>query len=219
MAEENLQRPIRPLYDVWLKPRRVFRELATTPVGRTDYLLGAAQGMVSWLALCRAQSAGLHVGVVEIFGKALLVGTVAGILGIMLMSAVYSGIGRRAGGSATRAQVFHVLAYGGVPLVVSLGIWALAALLLGPAAFVDTRPADLELFPNLLLHFQSVAHVVLIGWSLLIQVMGFSEVEGLATRRAFGVWVIGQLLVLAGVVVLVIVIFGPDFSGVPGPPA
>ena len=219
MPEENLTRPIRPLYDVWLKPRRVFRELAATPVGRTDYLLGAAQGMVSWLALCRAQSAGLHSSVVEIFGKALIVGTVAGILGIILMTAVYTGIGRRAGGSAKRAQVFHVLAYGGVPLVASLGIWAITALLLGPAAFVEKRPADLELFPNLLLHFQSVAHIVLIGWSLLIQVMGFSEVEGLATRRAFGVWVIGQLLVLAAVIILAIVAFGPDFSGVPGPPA
>ncbi|MFI4890957.1 MAG: YIP1 family protein [Steroidobacterales bacterium] len=218
MDDENPNRPIRPLYDVWLKPRRVFRELAATPVGRTDYLLAAAQGMVSWLALCRAQSAGLHSGVVEIFGKALIAGPVAGILGIILMTAVYTGIGRRAGGGARREQVFHVLAYGGVPLVGSLGLWAVTALLLGPTAFVENRPAGLELFPSLLLQFQSIVHIVLIGWSLLIQVMGFSEVEGLATRRAFGVWVIGQLLVLFAVIILAIVVFGPDLSGVPGPP-
>ena len=43
--------PIRPLKDVWLRPRRVFRELAAYPVGITDYLLAAAQGVGNFLAL------------------------------------------------------------------------------------------------------------------------------------------------------------------------
>ncbi len=215
MPDENTSRPIRPLVDVWLKPRRVFRELAATPVTRTDYLLAAAQGMVSWLALCRAQSAGLHSSIAEIFGKSLIVGPIAGILGILLMTAIYGQIGRRIGGSATRSQVFHVLAYGGVPLVASLGIWAITGLLLGTAAFIDKAPPDLDLLPGLLLKFQSVAHVVLIGWSLLIQVMGFSEVQGLAVKRAFGIWVIGQLLVLCAVIFLIVALYGPD---IPSPP-
>jgi len=56
---------------------------------------------------------------------------------------------------------------------------------------------------------------VLIGWSLLIQVMGFSEVEGLATRRAFGIWVIGQLLVLAAVAILAILVYTPEIAPPP----
>jgi hypothetical protein len=215
MPDENSSRPIRPLTDVWLKPRRVFRELAAAPITRTDYLLAAAQGMVSWLALCRAQSAGLHSSVEEIFGKSLIVGPIAGVLGILVMSAIYGQIGRRIGGSATRSQVFHVLAYGGVPLVVSLGIWAVTGLLLGTTAFIDKAPPDMDFLPGLLLKFQSVAHVALIGWSLLIQVMGFSEVQGLAVKRAFGIWVIGQLLVLCAVIFLIVVLYGPN---VPPPP-
>jgi hypothetical protein len=215
MSEESPTRPVRPLYDVWLKPRRVFRELAATPIGRTDYLLAAAQGAISWLVLCRAQSVGLHGSIADIFGKALIVGPVAGILGILLMTAIYVRIGRRAGGAAKREQVFHVLAYGGVPLVASLGIWTMAALLLGPVAFVDNPPADLELFPSLLLRIQSALHMVLIGWSLLLQVMGFSEVEGLATRRAFGLWVLGQLLVLGAVFILAIFVYTPEGAPLP----
>jgi hypothetical protein len=65
--------PIRPLHDVWLRPRRVFRELATRQVGAADYLLGAAQGIAGWLALSRAQNAGTSSGVAEIFVKALLI--------------------------------------------------------------------------------------------------------------------------------------------------
>jgi len=215
MSEENPPHEIRPLVDIWLRPRRVFRELAEAPITFIDYLLAAAQGTVSWLALCRAQSAGLHAGAAEIFIKALYVGPVAGVLGVLVMTALYGQIGRRVGGSATRTQIFHVLAYGGVPLVVSLGIWIIAALLLGAPVFVEKTPADLELIPGLLLKFQSFAHLALIGWSLLIQVMGFSEVQGLAVRRAFGIWVIGQLLVLVAVIVLAVALYGPAIA----PPA
>ena len=42
-----------------------------------DYLLGAAQGIVSWLALSRAEAAGAASPVLEIIGKALLIGPVA----------------------------------------------------------------------------------------------------------------------------------------------
>jgi Yip1 domain len=213
MSRENTPRPVRPLVDVWLRPRRVFRELADVPVGRTDYLLAAAQGMVSWLALCRAQSVGLHSSVTEIFTLAALAGPVAGVLGVLLMTAIYGQIGRRAGGSATRAQIFHVLAYGGVPLVVLLGLWAITAVVLGSTAFVKQAPANLDLFPGLLFHLQSVAHWTLIGWSLLIQIMGFSEIQGFIVRRAFGIWVIGQLLVLVAVMMLALAIYGP--GGVP----
>jgi hypothetical protein len=43
---------------------------------------------------------------------------------------------------------------------------------------------------------QFASYILLLLWSFVLQVMGFSEVLGLATRRAFGVWVLGQLLAL-----------------------
>jgi hypothetical protein len=43
---------------------------------------------------------------------------------------------------------------------------------------------------------QFAAHMLLLLWSVVLQVMGFSEVLGLPTRKAFGVWVLGQLLAL-----------------------
>jgi preprotein translocase subunit SecD len=31
-------------------------------------------------------------------------------------------------------------------------------------------------------------------WSIVLQVMGFSEIQGFATRKAFGVWALGQII-------------------------
>ena len=100
--ETAREQRIRPLQDVWLRPRRVFRELAAQPIGRIDFLLGAAQGMVSWLALSRTQNAGATAGVAEILGKGLCIGSLFGIVSMYMMAEVYTRLGKRVGGAATR---------------------------------------------------------------------------------------------------------------------
>ncbi len=206
------EEPIRPLHDVWLRPRRVFRELASTPVGRTDYLLGAAQGIAGWLALSRQQDAGAVSSVIEIFGKSLILGAVAGIVTLYLMATIYARLCARAGKSAVRQQVFHVLAYGGVPLAASLIVWLFTALLAGEATFEVTLRPDVETFVALVLRIQFITYVVLTLWSIVIQVMGLSEIQGLATRKAFGLWILGQLIGFLALLFLTILVttFLPD---------
>ena len=186
--------PIRPLKDVWLRPRRVFRELATRPIGATDLLLTAMQGVATSLAFYRAQPASTHQSAAEIVSSALVFGPLSGLLTIYLFAAIYARLGKRAGGSSTRNQVFHVLAYGGVPQAASLILWGFTALLLGETAFVDTPGAEVDGFVAFVLRVQFAGYLLLFLWSVVLQVMGFSEILGLATRKAFGIWVLGQLL-------------------------
>ncbi|HEY4445901.1 MAG TPA: YIP1 family protein [Steroidobacteraceae bacterium] len=186
--------PIRPLKDVWLRPRRVFRELATQPVGIIDYLLAAAQGIGNFLALYRHEGAGAHSSVGAILANSFAYGAVAGVASVYLMAVIYRRLGARAGGKSTTNQVLHVLTYGSVPMAASLAIWVLTALLAGEATFVETPRADTEGFLVLLLHAQFISYVLLLIWSIVLQVMGFSEIQGLATRKAFGVWFLGQII-------------------------
>jgi hypothetical protein len=172
----------------------VFRELSAQPLGITDYLLAAAQGIGNFLALYRHEGAGAHSSVEEILAKSFAYGAIAGVISVYLMAVIYGRIGLRAGGKSTTNQVIHVLAYGGVPMAASLAIWVLTALLAGEATFVETPRADLEDFLALLLHVQFISYVLLLIWSIVLQVMGLSEIQGLATRKAFGVWFLGQII-------------------------
>jgi hypothetical protein len=184
----------------------VFRALASQPIGRVDFLLGAAQGMVGWLALSRATNAAATSGVVTIVGRAAIGGSLMGIASLFLFAEIYERLGNRMGGKSTRNQVVHVLAYGSVPIAVSLGIWLLTALLAGNAAFMQVPRPDVENFVALLLHAQFIAYLLLAFWSVLLQVMGFSEIQGLTTRKAFWVWVLGQLIGLIGALFLTVLI-------------
>ena len=172
----------------------MFRELAARPLGIADYLLAAAQGVGNLLALCRHVGAGAHSSVEAILAISFAYGAVSGVVSVYLMAVIYGRLGLRAGGKSTTTQVIHVLAYGGVPMAASLAIWVLTALLAGEATFVETPRADLEAFLALLLHMQFISYVLLFIWSIVLQVMGLSEIQGLTTRKAFGVWFLGQII-------------------------
>jgi hypothetical protein len=209
---------IRPLKDVWLRPRRVFRELATQPIGAVDYLLAAAQGTATAVTLYRTQLSGSGFTAGEILGSACIFGPLGGVLSMYLFAAIYGRLGSRAGGKSARNQVFHVLAYGGIPVAASLILWIFTALLVGEAAIVDKPGGEVDGFVGFVLQAQLAAYLFLLFWSVVLQVMGFSEILGLATRKAFAVWVLGQLLWLLALFFLSVLI-GLLFPGlVPATP-
>jgi hypothetical protein len=171
-----------------------------------DRLLGAMQGVVVILSACRAQDAGAKLGLGQIFAGAFIVGSVSGIISLYIMAAIYVRIAGKSADSAVRRQVVHVLAYGGVPLSMSLCIWVLTALLAGETTFLHAPRPDDEGFILILLYARAGSSWLLAAWSVVLQVMGFSEILGIATRRAFGIWVLGQLIgALAALIAFVLI--------------
>jgi hypothetical protein len=184
----------------------VFRELASRPIAITDYLLASAQGIGSCFVLYRTQAVQTHSGVGEILVNSLLIGPIAGVTSMFLFAVIYSRLGKRAGGKSSRDAVFHVLAYGGMPMVAALGLWALTALAAGDAAFVDAPANQIEDSVVVILRLQIIAHTFLVLWSLVLQVMGFSEIQGFPMGKAFGVWLLGQVLWLFALLSLFVLI-------------
>jgi hypothetical protein len=171
-----------------------------------DLLLGAAQGIVGFLGYCRARNLGATYGLAEIFGAAAVAGSILGIVSLYIMGTIYARLGSGPASPALRRQAIHVLAYGAVPMAVSLGIWVLTALLAGDATFLATPRAEDEGFVAILLSAQFISYVLLMIWSVLLQVMGFSEVLKMTTGKALGIWVLGQMVgVLAALFLAAIV--------------
>jgi hypothetical protein len=196
---------IRPLKDVWLRPRRVFRELAARPVTVTNYALAAVLGIGNLLAFFRAQPFEGHSGAGEILLNSLIFGPICGVASMYLFAAIYVRLGARAGGNSSRDALFHVLTYGAMPLIAALGVRAVGILLIGDSVFVAAPKQELEGFQAIVLLLQLLASVFLCLWSVTLQVMGFSELQGVAMRTAFGIWVLGQLLAAVALVTLLVI--------------
>jgi hypothetical protein len=192
--------------------------LATRPIGAADYLLAATQGVASSIMVYRTQLAGSNVSTAEILGGSFIFGPLAGVVSMYLFAAIYGRLGTRAGGKSTRNQVFHVLAYGGVPVAASLLLWMFTALLVGEAAVVERPGVEIDSFVAFVLRVQLASYMLLWLWTIVLQVMGFSEILGLTTRKAFGVWVLGQVLALLLTFffwILIAVLFPGNVPGAP----
>jgi hypothetical protein len=196
----------------------VFRELADRPIGLTDHVLAAAQGVATSLTLYRTQLGAMHASAADVVEISFLFGPIGGIVGLYLFAAIYRRLGVRAGGKSARNQVIHVLAYGGIPVVASLILRAFTALFVGEPAIVDTPGAELDGFVGFILSAQVAAYVLLLLWSVVLQVMGLSEMLGLATGRTFAVWLLGQVFTSLAAVILSVLV-AVLFPGLlPNPP-
>lgn len=197
---------VRPLREVWLRPRRVFRALAGRPLGFTDYALASVLGIGNFLAFYRSQSADAHRGIGEILLNSLIFGPITGVASMYLFASIYARLGVRAGGNSSRAAVFHVLAYGGMPVVAALCVWGLAIMLIGNAAFLATPDKELDGFQVIILQLGIFAYLFLWLWSVVLQVMGFSELQGFATGKALRIWLLGQILSIVAWVALLLIV-------------
>jgi hypothetical protein len=135
-----------------------------------------------------------------------------------LFAAIYGRLGKRVAGQSARNQVFHVLAYGGIPVAASLILSIFTALLVGDAAILNTPGVEVDGFVTFVLRVQFTAYLLLAFWTIVLQVMGFSETLGLTVRRAFAVWVLGQVLGLLAYLFLNILL-GILFPGILPPAA
>lgn len=182
-----------PVREVCIRPRKVFRELADSPVGPVDYALSAAQGIALALFFSRVKNMGLTAGIAEILFRAVAQGTLSGIAVIWLQSWLYTWLGRQTGGVGKRAAIMHVLAYGSAPLLITLALGCLSALFMGVDAFV-AQPKDPEIFETLIGTALTAGFLIPALWSVVLQIMGLSEVHRVRFRGALGTWLLGQAL-------------------------
>jgi hypothetical protein len=192
--------------------------LATHPIGATDYILAAAQGVATSVMVYRTQLSGTGTTAAQLLGSALVFGSVGGVVSMYLFAAIYGRLGKRVAGQSARNQVFHVLAYGGIPVAASLILSIFTALLVGDAAILNTPGVEVDGFVTFVLRVQFTAYLLLAFWTIVLQVMGFSETLGLTVRRAFAVWVLGQVLGLLAYLFLNILL-GILFPGILPPAA
>ena len=138
--------------------------------------------------------------------ESLSYGSVVGVASLYVMAAIYARLGKRAGGKCdaqpgdpcprvrrrTDGRVTRHLGVDGV--------------LAGEATFIETAARRSRGLSSSCCYRRSSCLCAATIWSMVLQVMGFSEIQGLLTRKAFGVWVLGQIIGLLAALFLTLLI-------------
>jgi hypothetical protein len=205
-VEIDVTKKLNPWFSIWLKPRGTMRQILATeyPV-YVVFILAAIGGISQSLDTAAIHGLGDKVSVPTIFGIALTLGAIGGIIQMYLGSFVLKWTGSWLKGQATYTQVRLAYVWTSIPLAWLLLFWIPNVLLFGEENFTALTPR-IDESGSLLLMFLGLGIVEMIGgaWAFIIFLKCLGEVQGFSAWKAL----LNVLLAILVVIVpLVLIIF------------
>jgi hypothetical protein len=161
------------------------RAIAATDAARQLWLLAALYGLPSTLHAAQLLEAGARFALPQILGAALVLAPFAGMLGIIIASALLYWTGRWIGGQGSLAAIKAAVAWSNLPNVCSIAVWGYIVWIMGSAAFTSALP---EYYlrgvfpPGLAVMFAVQGGAAIWSFILLLQALG--EVQGFSAWKA-----------------------------------
>ena len=189
--------PSSPWLSIWTRPRATLRLILATDPRRGVFRLAALGGIAEFLSLCTREGIGDTYSIPVILALSLGVGTVLGILGVLVLTAVLAPIGRWLGGRGRSVEVMAAVAWANVPGIWSLLLWLPRAALLGGETF-HPLPAGIQGNPEALLFYGllQVLQLVIGLWGFAITLKCLGEAHGFSAWRAFGALIVAGFIVI-----------------------
>jgi Yip1 domain len=195
-----------PFVTIWTRPRATIRAIANTDTYRHIVPLAILAGIFRTLDGASERNAGDALPLAAILGIAVLLGPVAGLLGLFVGGWFLGLTGRWLGGRARPDQLRAAIAWSFVPVLVTIPISIIQLGFFGRELFTRETPAlDANPMLGLLLLATGILKAVLGFWSVVILLKGVGEVQGFSAWKALASLLLITLVIILSVVLLVLV--------------
>lgn len=169
---------------IWTSPRAVFSYLEDNKYNKYVPVLLMLIGVMRAIDKAVERDLGDKLPLIAVLALCVFAGGVLGWIMIYLYGALVAWTGKLLKGVADTRSVVRVLAYGMVPTVCTLFVIIPQIAVFGNAMFRDNGSAFIDgFFANLLFYGGAAIEVVLGVWSIIIIVIGISEVQKLSISK------------------------------------
>ncbi|NGX39968.1 MAG: hypothetical protein KR126chlam1_01308 [Chlamydiae bacterium] len=182
MAKEKLG--VNPWLKIWVNPRETIQKIVEYNPKHRFVILSFLYGLPMVLHIAQGLSLTETLSILGIVIAALVVATFAGMLGIVVASALITWTGKWIGGKAGFQHVRSAVAWSNVPNIFSIVIWAFLICTFHDRIFLDTF--NEQAFAGRELAIVSTAlflQGVLAVWSFVILVKGIGQVQGFSAWK------------------------------------
>ncbi len=194
---------LNPWVSIWRQPRATIRQIVASDPERYVTAIAAITGASSTLNRASNHNAGDKLDFWQILAIGLLVGPIAGVVGLYLGAVLVRWTGKWMGGQASTLHLRAAMAWASVPLVVAAVVWLPELLMVGREMFtaetprLDARPG-LALLMLAMFVLEAVAGI----WAFVLNCKCVGEVQGFSAWKALGNLLLAFLLLVAPFVVL-----------------
>lgn len=176
-----------PWLSIWRRPRATIRRIVESDPERHVTAIAAITGLSSALNRASNRDLGDRFDFWQILAIGLLVGPLAGVVGLYLVAALVRWSGKWLGGQASTLHLRAAMAWASVPLVAAAVLWIPELLIAGREMFTAETPRlDARPGPALLLLALVLLEAVAGAWAFVLSCKCVGEVQGFSAWKALG---------------------------------
>lgn len=203
--ESGAQRTFNPWFSIWIRPRATIQQIVETDPHKTVLLLAAAAGISRALDRASFRNLGDRAEWPVIVGAAVVVGPVAGIIGLYVSGALVGWTGKWIGGAAPSENIRAAVAWSNVPVVWTLILWIPQLALFGQELFTSATPRlDANPLLGLTLLAFALTELTLGLWAIVIFLKCLAQVQGFSAWSALGNVLLAAMVVVVPLVIIAI---------------
>ena len=203
--------PLNPWFSMWTSPRDTIQQIIDSDdPEKMVLLLASVGGISSSLSSSAGNYAGDQLPLVWIIVGSLIVGPIAGVIGLYISGMLLSWTGKWIGGQASAEYVRTALAWAQIPIIWTLIFWIPEILIFGQELF--TTPVENSLSTIAPYGFYALGFffikVTASAWAFILLLKALGQVQGFSAWKALWNLMIPGLLFLIPVILLVVAVGG-----------
>ncbi len=200
--------PPNPWLDMWTSPRATIQHIIEINPTYMVLVLASLSGIGKVLDRAVSRSLGDEVSLTVILIVALVGGSIAGIIGLYIFSALLRWTGKWLGGTGSSVNLRAAIAWSYAPAAWALLLWLPTLLIIGEDIFKE----DLQVIQgNFLAIFWMfvfiVIEIVAAVWAFILLLKCISQVQQFSVWKALGNIILSVLVIALPIIILVVMTY------------
>ncbi|WOK09030.1 Yip1 family protein [Imperialibacter roseus] len=192
---------------IWTSPRQVFKYINDNHYEKYMTLLLVLGGIASAFDRASSRNMGDTLSIEVIIGIGVVAGGLFGWISYYIYASLLSWTGGWLNGKGSSKSILRMLSYALIPIVISVAFIVPQIAVYGVDIFKsDGDVTSAGLLGNIVFYVSALAKVILSIWTLILTVIGISEVQKLSIGKAILNLILPAVIIIVPILIIVLIV-------------
>lgn len=190
---------------IWTDPRQVFRYINDNHYDKYVKTLLVLAGISSAFNNASSKNMGDDMSLWSIIGLSIILGGLLGWISFYIYAALLSWTGRWLNGQGETSSILRILSFAMIPSLIAFVFFILQIGIYGVELFKeDGNITSAGLLSNIFLYFFMLLEIIFSIWTIILCIIGISEVQKLSIGKSIVNMLIPLLLFIVPILIFVL---------------
>ena len=193
---------------IWFSPRKVFKYIDENKFDKYVYILLFLAGIVRAFDRASIDNTGNNLSLLTIVLTCIILGGLLGWISFYIYAALLSWTGEWLNGRGSTKSLLRMLSYSMIPSVIALLFLIPQILLFGNEIFQSNLDINVNGMLSVLVYYStSILEIALGIWTLVLLVIGISEVQKISIWNAILNMILPGIIIIVPIMIIILTIY------------